>query len=139
MKKFNKSLTTYIVFTVLGVAGFLYAILFLPRDNYQQGLIYGITSGFILIGILGIIYSLYLMRNPKKAKEVDLQQNEERTQFIRMKTGSTTAFVMIYVESLATVILGLLGHMELSIAIAAILLVHFFLLLGLKIYFSKKY
>ena len=139
MKKFNKSLTTYIIFTVFGAAGFLYAILFLPRDNYQQGLIYGVTSGFMLIGILGILYSLYLMRNPKKAKEVDVQQKEERTQFIHMKTGSMTAFVMIYVECLAIVVLGLLGHMQLSLAIAAIFVTQTVISLGLKLYFSKKY
>lgn len=139
MKTFKKSLGTYIAITIIGLAGILYAILLVPRDNYQQGLIYGLTSGFVLVGISGILYSLYLMRNPKKAKEVDVQQKEERTQFIHMKTGSMTAFVMIYVECLATVVLGLLGHMELSIAVAAILLVHSLLLLGLKIYFSKKY
>ncbi len=139
MKTFKKSLGTFIVMTLIGIAGFLYAILFLPRDNYQQGLIYGLTGGFVLVGIVGIIYSLYLMRNPKKAKEVDVQQNEERMQFIRMKSGYTTAIVMIYVECLAIVILGLLGHKDLSLAIFALYCVQITLSLGLSIYFSKKY
>ena len=139
MKTFKKSLGTYIGITILGILGILYAILFLPRDNYQQGLIYGITSGFVLVGFLGILYSLYLLRNPKKAKEVDVQQNEERTQFILMKSASTTAQAMIYIECLAALILGLLGYMEISIAFAALMVVQTLLSLGLKLYFSKKY
>jgi hypothetical protein len=139
MKNTKHGLVFFIIFTLVGIAALLYAILEMPRSTYQEGLIYGVSSGFVLTGILGIIYNIYLIRNPKMAKLAEVQKNEERMQFIRMKSGSTTSIVMIYVECLATIILGLLGYMDISLALAGIMVVQTLVSLGFKIYYSSKY
>jgi hypothetical protein len=139
MKNMKKSLRSFIILTLLGIAGIIYAILFLPQDNYQQGLIYGITSGFILTGFLGMIYSFYLMRNPKKAKEAELQKNEERTQYIRMKTASSSAQVVLFAECIATLVIGLLGYKEISLTLGVVLFVQMIIGVGFSTYYSRKY
>ena len=139
LKNAKHSLTSFIVLTVVGLGGLLYAIFWLPRDNYQQGLIYGVTSGFLLTGILGILYSIHLMRNPKKAKEASIQKDEERTQFIRQKTAVSTAQVTLYLEAFSALIIGLMGYKEISMAIAALLMIQALVASAFAAYYSKKY
>ncbi|MBI9049920.1 MAG: hypothetical protein JEZ00_10895 [Anaerolineaceae bacterium] len=139
LKNRKHSLTSSIVITVVGISGLLYAIFWLPRDNYQQGLIYGITSGLLLTGIIGIIYSIYLLRHPEKAKEASIQKDEERTQFIRMKTASSTSQLVLYAEALACLIIGFMGNKEISMVIAIILLSQLAIATIFSTYYSKKH
>jgi hypothetical protein len=139
MKTSKNSLITFSILTIVGIIGVLYALLILPRSNYQEGLVYGITSGFILTGILGIIYSIYLMRHPKLAKQVDLQKNEERTKFIRMQTATTAGQVILFAECIACLLVGLLGYKEISITLAIVLFFQFIISFGFAAYYSRKY
>jgi hypothetical protein len=139
IKNTKHSLTSFIVLTVVGLAGLIYAILVLPQDNYQQGLIYGVTSGFVLTGVIGIIYSIHLMRNPQKAKEVSIQKDEERTQFIRQKTAVSTAQVSLYLEAFSALIIGLMGYKEISMAITALLVIQAIVASAFASYYSKKF
>ena len=139
IKNVRNSLISFIALTLVGIAALLYAIFVLPRSNYQEGLIYGISSGFVLTGILGVIYSIYLSRHPKKAKEAGLQKNEERTQFIRMKTFSAVGQVMLILECLGCLVTGLMGYKEISLAVGIILFVQMVLFTVFSLYYSKKY
>ena len=139
IKNTKHSLTSFIILTVVGLGGLIYALLALPQDNYQQGLIYGITSGFVLTGVIGIIYNIHLMRNPKKAKEVSIQKDEERTQFIRQKTAVGTTQVSLYLEAFSALIIGLMGYKEISMAIAALLMIQAIVASAFAAYYSKKY
>lgn len=139
LKNTKHSLTTFIVLTVVGIGGLIYAIFWLPRSNYQQGLIYGVTSGLILTGIAGIIYSIYLKRNPKKAKEANIQKDEERTQFIRMKTAVSTSQVVLYIECLAILVIGLMGYKDISMVLVTLLTVQAIVATIFANYYSKKY
>lgn len=139
MKVTKKSLTYFIVFTLLGIIALLYAIFVVPRSDYREGLIYGVSSGFVLVGIVGIVYSIYLMRNPRKAKEVEVQKNEERAQFIRMKSSTTTLMIMLYAECAGVLISGLMGFMEISITLALVLFIQMLVSLVAGMVYAKKY
>jgi len=135
----KKTLTYFIVHTAIGIIALLFALFGHLPDGYREGLISGISGGFICTGVLGIIASLRLMKNPKKAMEVEIAKNEERTQLIRMKTHSAIYTIMLYIQSAGTLMAGLLGFRQISITLAAILIIQIVLFIGFANYYTKKF
>jgi len=135
----KKTLIYFIVHTFIGFVALLFAIFGHLPDGYREGIVSGITGGFILTGVLGIIVSIRILKDPKKAKEVEISKNEERTQLIRLKTHSAIYTVMLYLECIGTLIAGLMGLREISIMLAALLIIQFALYIGLVNYYWKKY
>ena len=135
----RKTLIFFTVFTGVGVIALLTALFCHLPDSYRVGLVSGTTGGFICTGIIGIITSVHLMKNPKRAAEVELGKSEERTQLIRMKTNSAIYQVMLYLESIGTLVSGLLGYKELSITLAVLLIIQVVLYIGSISYYAKKY
>ncbi len=135
----RKTLIFFSIFTGVGVIALLAALFVHLPDGYRMGFISGIAGGFICTGTIGIIISALLMKNPKRAAEIELGKNEERTQLIRMKINSAIYRVMLYLESLGTLVAGLSGYKELSITLAALLIVQVILYIGFLSYYAKKY
>ncbi|WP_434512137.1 hypothetical protein [Desulfitobacterium sp. AusDCA] len=135
----KKTLLYFIGHTAVGIIALLYALISNFSDGYREGVISGAVGGFIITGVLGIIVSLRLIRNPKRAAEVEIAKNEERTQLIRMKTNTAIHTVMIYAESAGTLITGLLGFREICLTLATILIVQIILYIGFAYYYYQKY
>ncbi|NLI90801.1 MAG: hypothetical protein GX434_00960 [Peptococcaceae bacterium] len=135
----KRILIYFIGHTSIGVIAILYALFGSYSDAYREGVISGIIGGFILTGILGIIVSIRLMKNPKRAAEVEIAKNEERTQLIRLKTNSAVYTVMLYAESAGTLLTGLLGFREICLTLASVLLIQVILYIGFISYYNKKY
>jgi uncharacterized membrane protein len=135
----KNNLLYFIGHTTIGIIALIYVLLRNLPDGSREGMISGIVGGFIITGILGIIISLRLMRNPQRAMEIDLTKNEERTQFLRTKTNASIHTVMIYVESAATLLSWLLGFREISLTLATILAIQIVLFIGFVSYYNKKY
>lgn len=126
-------------YTLAGIAALAFVLIGDWADEYRDGLIYGITAGFIFTGLGGVIASLHLMRHPQKARQIELAKTEERTQLIRMKVRSVLFQVMLYAECAGTLVAGLMGYKEASMTLAALLVVQVVFLIGLYSYYSHKY
>lgn len=135
----KKTLIYFVGHTAIGIIALLFALFNNFSDGYREGAISGIVGGFIFTGILGIIVSLNLINNPKKALEVEIAKTEERTQLIRMKTHSSIHTLMIYIISIGTLVTSLLGFREICLTLAAILIIQIILYIGFASYYSKKY
>lgn len=139
MNYVKNTLLYFIGHTAVGIIALIYVVFSNLPDGAREGTISGIVGGFIITGILGIIISLKLMKNPQKAMEVELAKNEERTQFLRVKTNASVHTVMIYLESAATLLSWLLGFSAICLTLAAILVIQIVLFIGFVSYYNKKY
>lgn len=135
----KKTLLYFIGHTSVGIIALLYALFSSFSGGYREGMISGIIGGFITTGVLGIIVSLRLIKNPKKAAEVEMAKTEERTQFLRLKTGAAIYSIMIYVESAAILVTGLLAFREICLTLTAVLIIKVILYIGFASHYSKKY
>lgn len=135
----KKTLLYFIGHTSVGIIALLYALFSPFSGGAREGIISGIIGGFITTGVLGIVVSLRLINNPKKAEEVEMSKNEERTQFLRMKTTAAIYSVMIYVESAGILVTGFLGFREICLTLGAVLIIKVILYIGFASHYSKKY
>lgn len=135
----KKTLTLSIIYLSIGIIAILIALFYHIPNGYKQGIISGIAGGFIIPAIFGIINSAKLIKDPKKAMKLEIAKTEERAQLIRLKTKSSTYTVVLYCESIATIVTGLLGFRESSITIAVVLFVQVLLYIGFLFNYSKKY
>lgn len=135
----KKTLIYFVFHTVIGLIAMLFAFFGNLPDGYREGVMSGIAGGFVCTGVLGIIFSFRILKNPQRTKAVEISKNEERTQLIRMKTHSAVFTVMLYVESIGTLVAGLMGLKEISILLAIVLLFQFTLYIGFANYYWKKY
>jgi uncharacterized membrane protein len=135
----KKTLFYFVGLTGIGISALLFALFSNLFEGYREGVISGIAGGFIFTGILGIIVSIKLINNPKKALEVEIAKNEERTQLIRLKTHASIHTIMIYIISIGTLVTSLLGFREMSLTLATILIIQIILYIGFASYYAKKY
>lgn len=135
MKTLKRNLISYVVLLIFAIGCFVYGKYVSSLNEY----IYGILFGFGITGFLGLLLCLKLMRNPEKCEQMDLCENEERSVFIREKTSSKVYSIFIFIESIAIIILGLLGYKFTSIIISALLLGKLIMWFILGTYYGKKY
>jgi uncharacterized membrane protein len=135
----KKHLLLFVAYLSIGIVAILISLFYNIPDNYKQGIVSGIAGGFLVPGILGIITAIRLIKNPKKAMKLEIAKTEERTQLIGLKAKSSTYTVIIFCESIATLVSGFLGYREASITIAIILFAQLFLYMGFLAKYNKKY
>lgn len=135
----KKNLIFYVLFLLVGICCIIYTILQETSGKSVNGIIIGLSSGFGVTGILGIISSVKLIRNPKKAEEIEIYKNEERNVFIREKTNSSVYTVCLYIECLAVIITGILGYKIITMTIASLILLKMILWIIIGNHYWKKY
>lgn len=141
MNMARKNLIYFIVHTAVGVIIVLLALLGVLgfNEDFANGVIWGASSGFIVTGILGIVSSLRLMRNPKKARMAEMAKNEERNVMIRTKTHASIFYVSLYSECAAVLITAFTGFKEVSVAFAILIVLQIICYIAFATYYSKKY
>lgn len=117
MSSMKKELYFNIGSFIMGVIFLIVSLLF-----YDNSTLFGGGVAFTIVGLIGVIYHLKLMKTPDKYKEMEFAQNEERTVFIREKTNSKIYSIFIYIEGAGCLIAGILGYRDATIALAFILL-----------------
>ncbi|MBM7868476.1 hypothetical protein GTO89_16330 [Heliobacterium gestii] len=139
MNHAKKTLIYFICHTLVGLIALMFMLLGQFPDSYRESITSGIAGGFIISGLFGIISCVKLLKDPQKATKVEIAKNEERAQFIRMKTNSATYTVTIFIESVCVILAGLLGFKEISISLACLSLAKIAINLGFAHHFSHKY
>ena len=78
--------------------------IFFVKETKNTNLIGSFFAGFAAIGILRIIQSTKLLRNPEKAQDYEAMQKDERTVFIANKARSIAFYISIIAQCIASII-----------------------------------
>ena len=138
MKYAKKQLIFFIAYLAAGALICVMALLWAPAGQ-KSGIVTGIVSGFLVTGVGGIILSSLLMKNPKKAEQVEISKTEERTRFLRLKTHSTVYIITVFIVCAGTFAAEICGYRDIALTLAALLIIEVILYAGIGIYYSKKY
>lgn len=139
MKYAKRLVIFYSAYAAVGICILMYALFGSKSDSFRHSVASGLAGSFIAVGVLGAIIGARLIKNPKKAKEIELAKTEERTKLIRMSANSLTYTCMIYAESLGTIVAGIMGYKIIAMTLAGILIVQIVVYIVCINYYSKKY
>ena len=92
-----------IILTAVGLVGWAVFIFFV-KETKNTNLIGSFFAGFAAIGILRIIQSTKLLRNPEKAQDYEAMQKDERTVFIANTARSIAFYISIIAQCIASII-----------------------------------
>lgn len=134
----KKQLVFFIVYLIVGALLAAAALLW-SSDGQREGILTGIISGFLPTGVGGLILSMHLLKNPRRAEQAEIAKTEERTQFLRFKTYSAVHFVMIMLVCLGTFAAEIGGYRDIALTLAALLIIEVILSIGIGTYYAKKY
>lgn len=142
MKIAKRNLMMFSVFTFLGLVGLILALFKSFTDDFQNGMLDGLASTLIVMGVGGLIFSYRLLKDPAKAKQVELSKTEERAQMIATKTGATSLLISIMIEALGALVCGFgnfSGHKEVSMTFGFLILMQAIAITGFNVYYRRKY
>lgn len=98
--KLKTQKTCGIVFIVIGII--LDAVfVILQGINYEGGVICGMGTTFIFIGLIYLLRVRRLSKNEEKAAEYEAAISDERTAFIVSKARSITFYICIFAQLIA--------------------------------------
>lgn len=107
--KFNKRLTANIteiiigvILTICGATGLL--------DSYWSGM----GTALIVVGGLMMIRQVRYSTNAEYKESVDVQIQDERNKFLRMKAWSWAGYFSVLIGAVASIVLRILGQDQLS-------------------------
>ena len=92
-----------IVLASVAIVGWAVFIFFV-KETKNTNLIGNFFAGFAAIGILRIIQSTKMLRNPEKAQDYEAMQKDERTVFIANKARSIAFYISIIAQCIASII-----------------------------------
>ena len=107
--KFNKRLIANIteiiigvILTICGATGLL--------DSYWSGM----GSALIIVGGLMMIRQVRYSTNAEYKESVDVEIQDERNKFLRMKAWSWAGYFSVLIGAVASIVLRILGQNQLS-------------------------
>lgn len=130
---------TGIIFIILGIVLELFFAT-VGETDYKGGMLVGMGSCFIVIGIIYVLKAHRLSKNAEKAADYEAALTDERIAYIVSKARSVTFYISIFVQLLAGLICVWVLDQR-SIGEVFIYLTCFQCLLYYVVYviFSKKY
>lgn len=122
MNKFAKSrLIKAIICLVIGFILLLYVYLGDNINTELKSYLNGLSFGIGLIGVYFLIHSLFLLRSPKKSKEMENIQKDERLILIYDKSMALSFKVIILIEAVVSIISAFMGNMVIAEIIGILL------------------
>ena len=107
----RKRLLANILKIAVGVAltllGFMGTI-----DEYWGGM----GTALILVGCLSLLRQLRYNRNEEYKEQMDLESNDERNRYLRMKAWSWTGYLFVIIAAFASIMLRILSFAQYSLA-----------------------
>lgn len=106
----NKKLFMSFIWVIAGLG--LWTLSFtgkIPSDVWS-----GIGGGLVGVGVLQIIRNLKYRNNPKYKQKIDIELNDERNRYLRMKAWSWTGYTFVMVSAVISMILLITGEKTIS-------------------------
>lgn len=102
--KLNKRLVANIAEIVIGfaLAGYGYAGII---DEYWSGM----GTALIILGALMLVRQIRYRTNETYKENVDVEVNDERNQYIRIKAWSWAGYFFVLISAVASIILKIIG------------------------------
>ena len=103
-KRFIASIVEIILGIALWICGAIGLI-----DNFWGGM----GGGLIGVGIVFLVRSIRYKRDPEYKEEYDIEMNDERNKFIRLKAWSWAGYLYMMLAAAATIAFKLAGREDL--------------------------
>lgn len=131
----NKRLALSIFWAVAGLVLVALSIAGVLQDSVYAGMGGALTA----VGALQVIRNLKYRRDPEYREKVDVELNDERSKYLRMKSWAWTGYIVVLVQAVGVIVAMILGketvQMVLAYSVCLILLVYLITYLVL----NKKY
>lgn len=131
----NKRLALSIFWAVAGLVLVALSIAGVLQDSVYAGMGGALTA----VGALQVIRNLKYRRDPEYREKVDVELNDERSKYLRMKSWAWTGYIVVLVQAVGVIVAMILGketvQMVLAYSVCLILLVYWITYLVL----NKKY
>ena len=112
MKKQPKHYIFYMGIAVFA-AGLLLEALFTDADRVMQSLslaLAGFGSGIVMVGAVNLYRLRLLKNNPEKAKQIEINEKDERNIWLREKAGYTTWYITLFTLAILSMTLLVLDY-----------------------------
>jgi uncharacterized membrane protein len=104
----NKRFIASIVEIILGFALWICSAIGLV-DSYWGGM----GGGLMGVGIVFLIRSIRYKRDPEYKEEYDVEMNDERNKFIRLKAWSWAGYMYMMIAAVGSIVFKLMGREDL--------------------------
>ena len=104
----NKRFIASIVEIILGFALWICSAIGLI-DSYWGGM----GAGLMGVGIVFLIRSIRYKRDPEYKEEYDVEMNDERNKFIRLKAWSWAGYMYMMIAAVGSIFFKLMGREDL--------------------------
>ena len=104
----NKRFIASIVEIILGFALWICSAIGLI-DSYWGGM----GAGLMGVGIVFLIRSIRYKRDPEYKEEYDVEMNDERNKFIRLKAWSWAGYLFVMITAIGSILFKLAGREDL--------------------------
>ena len=131
----NKRLALSVFWAVAGLVLVALSIAGVLQDSVYAGMGGALTA----VGALQVIRNLKYRKDPEYREKVDVELNDERSKYLRMKSWAWTGYIVVLVQAVGVIVAMILGketvQMVLAYSVCLILLVYLITYLVL----NKKY
>ncbi len=96
-------------FILAGALMLILSLTVFPEDvsdtqDFLRGFYRGAGSGMIVAAVFFIIRSWWLLRHDKARRTAEINEKDERRQYVGMRTAATAGFVCLYLHFLAILV-----------------------------------
>ncbi|MBP5743733.1 MAG: hypothetical protein J6W44_02305 [Oscillospiraceae bacterium] len=131
----NKRLALSVFWAVAGLVLVALSLAGVLQDSVYAGMGGALTA----VGALQVIRNLKYRKDPEYREKVDVELNDERSKYLRMKSWAWTGYIVVLVQAVGVIVAMILGketvQMVLAYSVCLILLVYLITYLVL----NKKY
>ena len=83
-------------------------------SNYYSGM----GAAFIVVGILQVIRNLRYRKNTEYQEKIDIEYNDERNRYLRMKSWAWTGYMVVLIEGIGVIVAMALGKETIQLILA---------------------
>ena len=131
----NKKLVLSIFWAVVGLVLTVLSV----TEVLDSSIYSGMGGGLMAVGVLQAIRNVKYRKDADYREKIDVEANDERNRFLRMKSWSWAGYIAILVESVGVIVAIILGEetirLILSLSVCLILVAYWVSYLVL----SRKY
>lgn len=131
----NKRLALSIFWILLGVALMWLSIAEVLDSSYYSGM----GGALIAVGVLQVIRNLRYRRNTDYQEKVDIEYNDERNKYLRMKSWSWTGYIVVLTEGIGVIAAMIMGQHTIQLILSYSVCLIVFLYWVIYLILSRKY
>jgi len=117
-KRLIKTIICFVLGAVCGVCSLLNGE---NMSEELQSYLNGFTTGIFTAGMYFLLCTIRAIRNPKIAKNMENVEQDERLHSINNKALAITFRISVFVEAIVSVLGAILGYMQISECLGAVI------------------